>query len=103
MGRRPFATHTRKIANIHHTLIMGPRFSLFLRALGLKPGFRRTGPSSLVNIAFAAGLGVISGQYIFKEPLEEYWAEVRAREAAAERGGLPTNSNNNNKSNDQQS
>ena len=61
---------------------MDPRFSLFLRAIGIKPGFRRTGPSSLINIAFAAGVGVISGQYIFKEPLEEYWAEVRAREAA---------------------
>lgn len=69
---------------------MDPRFSLFLRAIGLKPGFRRTGPSNLVNIAFAAGLGVISGNYIFKEPLEEYWAEVRAREAAERAGGNNT-------------
>jgi len=52
-----------------------PRFSLFLRAIGLKPGFRRTGPSALINIAVAAAVGVVSGHYIFKEPLEEYWRE----------------------------
>ena len=52
-----------------------PRFSLFLRAIGLKRGFRRTGPSGLVNIAVAAAVGVVSGHYIFKEPLDEYWKE----------------------------
>jgi len=41
----------------------------------------------LFNMAVAAGIGVISGQYIFKEPLEAYWAERRAEEAAAGGGG----------------
>ena len=55
----------------------------FLRAIGLRQSFRRTGPSSLLNIAVAAGIGVVSGQYIFKEPLAEYWSEQNraAREA----------------------
>jgi hypothetical protein len=52
-----------------------PRFSMFLRAIGLKPGFRRTGASSLVNIGVAALIGVLSAQYIWKEPLEQYWKE----------------------------
>jgi len=59
---------------------MGPRFDLFLIAIGLKPGFRRTGPSRLVNIAVASLIGVISGQYIWKEPLEQYWREKRLQE-----------------------
>jgi hypothetical protein len=54
---------------------MNPRWSLFLRAVGIKPGFRRTGPSSLVNIAVISFIGVLSGRYIFQEPLEEYWKE----------------------------
>lgn len=64
-----------------------PRFSLFLRAIGLKPGFRRTGPSSLLNIAVAAGVGVISGTYIFKQPLEEYWKEEHQRQLAQQQKG----------------
>ena len=51
------------------------RFSMFLRAIGLKPGFRRTGPSALVNIGVASLIGVVSGHYIFSEPLEKYWKE----------------------------
>ena len=47
----------------------------FLRAIGLRHSFRRTGASSLPNLAVAAALGVISGQYIFKQPLEEFWSE----------------------------
>lgn len=69
---------------------MGPRFDLFLIAIGLKPGFRRTGPSRLVNIAFVSLVGVISGHYIWKEPLEQYWREKRLQEQqalAAEGGG----------------
>ena len=54
-----------------------PRFSLFLRAIGLKRGFRRTGPSSLLNIGVAALVGAISGHYIFKDPLEQYWREQK--------------------------
>jgi len=60
------------------------RFSLFLRAIGIKPGFRRarTGPGSLLHLAVAAGVGVVSGQYIFKQPLEEYFAELEANNMA---------------------
>jgi hypothetical protein len=57
-----------------------PRFSLFLRAIGVKPGFRRTGPSSLLNIGFAALLGVVSGHYIFNEPLKQYWLEQQQQQ-----------------------
>ena len=54
-----------------------PRFSLFLRAIGVKSGFRRTGPSSYVNLAVAAAVGIVSGHYIFNEPLREYFEEQR--------------------------
>jgi len=50
-----------------------------------------SGPMRLLNLGVAAGVGVISGQYIFKEPLEEYWAERAAEEAAG--GGQPTAGN----------
>jgi hypothetical protein len=67
-----------------------PYWQGFMRAIGLRPGFRRTGASSLGSIAMAAAVGVISGQYIFKIPLEEYWTEENARQAeiaAAAAGG----------------
>jgi hypothetical protein len=35
-----------------------------------------------VNLAFGAALGLISGQYIFGEPLREYWEENKRLEAA---------------------
>lgn len=57
------------------TMSTNPRFSMFLRAIGLKPGFRRTGPSSLFSIGVAALVGVVSGHYIFHEPLQAYWKE----------------------------
>ncbi|KAL7577291.1 hypothetical protein ACA910_002035 [Epithemia clementina (nom. ined.)] len=53
----------------------GPSTFLFLRAIGIKPGFRRTGSSSLINIAVAAGVGAASGYYIFKQPIEDFYAE----------------------------
>ena len=65
---------------------MSPYFSLFLRAFGFKPGFRRTGPSRLVNIFVAAGVGVISGYYIFSKPLEDYWAEQQQQQQQAAEG-----------------
>eukprot|EP00977_Amphora_coffeiformis_P004324 scaffold912_cov153-Amphora_coffeaeformis.AAC.5 len=40
----------------------GLRFSFFLRAIGLKRGFRRTGPSTWLNLFVAAGVGAISGK-----------------------------------------
>jgi hypothetical protein len=63
-----------------------PYWQGFMRAIGLRPGFRRTGASSLTSIAFAAFVGTVSGHYIFKQPLEEYWAhehQVQADAAAA--------------------
>lgn len=51
----------------------------FLRATGFRQSFRSTGPSSLLNLAVAAGLGVASGHYIFKQPLEEYWSNAEHR------------------------
>lgn len=35
------------------------------------------------NILVGAVLGIVSGKYIFEEPLQLYWAEKRAEEAAA--------------------
>lgn len=35
------------------------------------------------NIVVGAVLGIISGKYIFEEPLQRYWAEKRAEEVAA--------------------
>jgi hypothetical protein len=64
-----------------------PRFSLFLRAIGVKPGFRRTGPSGLINIGFAALLGVVSGHYIFNEPLKQYWLEQQQFQQQQEASG----------------
>ena len=58
-----------------------PYWQGFMRAIGLRPGFRRTGASSLPSIAMAAAVGTVSGHYIFKAPLEEYWTEENARQA----------------------
>jgi hypothetical protein len=33
-----------------------------------------------VNLAFGAMLGLVSGQYIFGEPLRQYWEEARLLE-----------------------
>ena len=46
--------------------------------------FRNSGTGGLrfINMAVAAGIGVISGQYIFKGPIEAFWAE-RGADAAA--------------------
>lgn len=63
------------------------RFSFFLRAIGLKRGFRRTGPSTLLNLFVAAGVGVVSGRYIFKDPLDNYWREKLAEEQRLESSG----------------
>ena len=42
--------------------------------------FRRTGMAG-GNIIVGCVLGVLSGKYIFEEPLQHYWAEKRAEEA----------------------
>uniref|UniRef100_A0A7R9VYS9 Uncharacterized protein n=1 Tax=Pseudictyota dubia TaxID=2749911 RepID=A0A7R9VYS9_9STRA len=57
------------------------------RAVGLKATFRRTGASIWPNVLMGAFVGVISGQYMFKEPLEQYWAEQRRLEAENGGGG----------------
>ena len=43
--------------------------------------FRQTGMFGS-NIIVGAVLGIISGKYIFEEPLQRYWAEKAAEEAA---------------------
>lgn len=54
-----------------------------------RPSFRRSGPSSLLNIAVVSFVGVVSGNYIFGEPLRQYWAEQAKIEAQAEAEGMP--------------
>lgn len=51
------------------------------------------------NIIVGTVLGILSGKYIFEEPLQRYWAEKRAEEIAAaanggggEVGALPSSS-----------
>lgn len=46
------------------------------------------------NIVVGAVLGIISGKYIFEEPLQRYWAEKAAEQAALEGGASSTSSNN---------
>ena len=49
--------------------------------------FRQTGFSG-GNIIVGTVLGIISGKYIFEEPLQHYWAEKHAAEQiAAGKGG----------------
>lgn len=51
------------------------------RALGIRSGFRRGGSNFLnyASVAVAAGVGVVSGHYIFDEPLKAYWREENER------------------------
>ena len=44
--------------------------------------FRRTGVTG-GNIVVGVVLGVLSGKYIFEEPIQRYWAEKHAADAAA--------------------
>ena len=53
------------------------------------PTFRRTGPSSLLNIAVYSFIGVVSGNYIFGEPIRQYWAEQERLEVEAKEKGTP--------------
>ncbi|KAL3759970.1 hypothetical protein ACHAWU_000593 [Discostella pseudostelligera] len=56
------------------------------RVVGIKGGrFRQTGISG-GNIIVGTVLGIISGKYIFEEPLQHYWAQKRAEEAQAAAG-----------------
>jgi hypothetical protein len=53
------------------------------RALGFRSaGFRRGGSNffNYASIAVAAGVGVVSGHYIFDEPLKAYWREEKERQ-----------------------
>ncbi|KAL9181758.1 hypothetical protein ACHAXT_012101 [Thalassiosira profunda] len=59
------------------------RIERLQRAVGLKGGrFRQTGFWG-GNIVLGTFVGVLSGKYIFDEPLRHYWAEKHAEEAAA--------------------
>mmetsp|Transcript_33687 Transcript_33687/g.70044 ORF Transcript_33687/g.70044 Transcript_33687/m.70044 type:complete len:82 (+) Transcript_33687:192-437(+) len=57
-------------------------YSMFLRAVGLKQGFRRSSSQSLVHIIVAAGVGALSGVYIFREPLEEYGQYLKEKQVS---------------------
>jgi hypothetical protein len=50
--------------------------------LGFRPS-GRAGWTSVMNVTVAVGVGVVSGHYIFKEPLDEYWKEKLREENAA--------------------
>lgn len=65
---------------------MESRVDGFKRAIGLKSSFRRTGAASWGNIMVGSFLGVLSGNYIFGEPLREYWEEQKQLEEAAAGG-----------------
>jgi len=54
-----------------------------------RPTFRRAGPSSLLNIAVYSFIGVVSGNYIFGEPIRQYWAEQERLEVEAKEKGTP--------------
>ncbi|KAK1737661.1 hypothetical protein QTG54_011645 [Skeletonema marinoi] len=74
------------------------RFETFQRMLGLKGGqFRRTGVTG-GNIVVGVFLGVLSGKYIFEEPMQRYWAEKHAADAAAA-GAISSSSSNGGKEN----
>lgn len=47
----------------------------FRRAIGLKPSMRRSRASQMSNILFGSVIGVISGRYIFEEPLKNHFEQ----------------------------
>ena len=55
------------------------------RRSGSIPFRRSTGDTIMwfMNITVAIGIGVVSGHYMFSEPLEQYWREKRLQEANA--------------------
>jgi hypothetical protein len=57
-----------------HTKSSPPTYVLY------RTNFRRAGPNTWVNLALGAILGLVSGQYIFGEPLRQYWEEARLLE-----------------------
>lgn len=62
------------------------RFEWFQRVIGLKGGrFRQTG-SPFTNIIVGTGLGVVSGKYIFEEPIRQYWIEKQSEEQSKATG-----------------
>jgi hypothetical protein len=51
-----------------------------------RPRFRSSASSffvGMMNVTIAVGFGIISGHYMFKEPLEAYWKEQRQNELQA--------------------
>ena len=56
----------------------------FRRSVAI-PFRRNTGDTVmwLMNMTLAIGIGVVSGHYMFSEPLEQYWREKRRQEANA--------------------
>jgi len=66
------------------------RLETFRRAIGLKPTFRRSGSAHFVNLAVGAVVGMVSGNYLFKEPLKEYWEEQDSLKSSPAPNGGPT-------------
>ena len=62
----------------HHTVL-----SALYTISDYRRGFRRRGGDigGLINIAVVACVGVVSGHYIFKDPLEDYWREKNQENA----------------------
>jgi hypothetical protein len=58
-----------------------------------RPQFRRSGPSTLGNLAVATLIGTLSGYYIFGIPLRQHWEEQQQNAAAATK--TVTDQNNN--------
>ena len=86
----------------HHPLITYLSLSLSLKLTNNQPitqlttnnrggQFRRTGVTG-GNIVVGVVLGILSGKYIFEEPMQRYWAEKHAADAAAA-GAISPSSN----------
>jgi hypothetical protein len=80
-----YATTLVDVAACLHPLYISSRLFQSFR----RPSFRRTGPSSIINIAVVTFVGVVSGNYIFGEPLRQYWEEQAKLEAQAKAQGEP--------------
>ena len=83
----------------------GSKLHSFTQSFRRRRGFRLRrsafGPPVVVNFFVAAALGVVSGNYIFKEPIEQYWKEnehliIAAREERERKNlGKETQQNSN--------
>jgi len=63
---------------------MSSRFQSFKRAIGLMPTFRRSRSDMIPNFIFAGVVGYATGNYIFKESVQEYWEEQNALQSESQ-------------------